>query len=221
MSRLIRQAQSLQQARHDNIKPVIAVDIDEVLVPFAEGFIGFYNQVNGTAYELATTQVYRLEEITGDTKEYMLEMVHQYHALVERRADLPIEGAVDAINRLLMYYEVDIVTSRRYVELEFTHKWLRQNFPKVFRKVHFIRGPDDGNVMTKSEICQQIGAKVLIEDQLTYALDAAKSGIRVLLFGSYPWNQIDVLPHNVKRVYNWDEVLQDLIGLKNSETTVG
>jgi uncharacterized HAD superfamily protein len=29
-----------------------------------------------------------------------------------------------------------------------------------------------------------------------------------VLFGNYPWNQVDKLPDNVVRVNNWQEVLE-------------
>jgi uncharacterized HAD superfamily protein len=60
----------------------------------------------------------------------------------------------------------------------------------------------------KSEVCRELGVSYLIDDNLTAVKQTSAFGIEVLLFGDYPWNQIDELPRGVTRVKNWQEVLE-------------
>lgn len=61
--------------------------------------------------------------------------------------------------------------------------------------------------MTKGELAKSIGADYIIDDQIKHVLAAAELGIRGILFGDYAWNKADVLPDNVTRVNDWQEVL--------------
>ncbi len=50
----------------------------------------------------------------------------------------------------------------------------------------------EGASRKKSEICASVGAQVLIDDNVGYALECAHRGISVLLFdweGGYPWSK--------------------------------
>lgn len=86
-----------------------------------------------------------------------------------------------------------VVTSRQHVIRQPTLQWLDTYFPGTFVDVHFgnhyaLSGPS----MSKSEICKQVGAQVLIDDNPRYALECAQAGIQVLLFdwdGSYAWSK--------------------------------
>lgn len=84
----------------------------------------------------------------------------------------------------------------------------------------------------KSVICQEIGVDVLIDDCLDHALDCSSLGIDILLYdlkGNYQWNhkkeekkhikkrtlistskllyQKEELTNNIKRVYNWKDII--------------
>ena len=50
----------------------------------------------------------------------------------------------------------------------------------------------------------------MVDDSLEHALDCSENGIKVLLFNQ-PWNQNGELPKSITRVYNWKEVLDNLL----------
>jgi hypothetical protein len=61
--------------------------------------------------------------------------------------------------------------------------------------------------MSKSEMCNQIGAQILIDDNLSYAHDCATNGVKAILFGKYAWNNYDEELHeNIHHVHHWDDV---------------
>jgi hypothetical protein len=102
---------------------------------------------------------------------------------------------------------------------------------------HYGRAGDDRKPKSKAEICADLGASVLIDDSLIYALQCSKTLEHVLLFdyqGSYPWNKIRAapvgdesaaeaeaaaLPVNVHRVHSWEEALQVFSKLHASDAS--
>lgn len=77
----------------------------------------------------------------------------------------------------------------------------------------FIRKSVRDNSKSKAEICKEIQADILIEDNLKYAQQVAQAGIKVLLF-DYPWNQSSNLNPLIIRVCGWKEALNFINSLK-------
>jgi len=108
-----------------------------------------------------------------------------------------------------------VVTSRRREASKDTIDWIKRHFGDVFEEIHFAGIWDnlDGNVLEKlkldkTEICKQIGADYLIDDQPKHCIAAADAGIKALLFGDYKWNRNTKLKTGMTRVNNWQEVLE-------------
>lgn len=190
-------------------KPVLAVDIDEVLIPYRPAFHEFFKQTRDPDITLAEFRS-MLGSLLKESAYF--DLLDEFVASGNKEWSAPILGAVESIEKLLTKYEVDIVTARHNESRQGTDEWLARHFPKVFRNVHFIRDPNDNNVIgKKSEFCRRIGAVCLIDDELANILDCAEAGIRCLLFGDYPWNQAEQLPKGVTRVKDWNEVLRALL----------
>lgn len=73
--------------------------------------------------------------------------------------------------------------------------------------------------------CSSFGAKVLIDDNPSYALECAEVGISVLLFdydNSYPWSKSDLACSHplVTKVHNWSEVEKALLLSVIPDTTI-
>lgn len=102
----------------------------------------------------------------------------------------PIPHALEVLQELKKDYELHIVTSRQFAIEDHTMRWIEQHYPGVFTEVHFGNHYSRaGKVRSKPEICQEIGAVLLIDDSLQYAMHCYKAKIPVLLFGDYAWNQ--------------------------------
>jgi uncharacterized HAD superfamily protein len=87
---------------------------------------------------------------------------------------------------------------------------LTEFFPGIFTSIEYT-STYAGRSRSKGDVCEQIGADLLIEDHLGHAKEVAERGIEVLLFGSYPWNQAKKLPKSIRRVRDWAEVEQLLL----------
>jgi hypothetical protein len=84
-----------------------------------------------------------------------------------------------------------IVTARLTRLEEVTKKWIDTYFPNIFHEMHFGNHfSTSGKSRSKSQMCREIGAKLLIDDSLVYAQQCIKEGIKVILFGDYPWNRV-------------------------------
>lgn len=104
----------------------------------------------------------------------------------------PIPHAFETLQRLKEDYDLHIVTSRQFAIQGLTLEWVEQHFPGIFTEVHFGNHYSrEGKVRSKPEICRDIGAVLLIDDSLQYAMHCYKADIPVLLFGEYAWNQKD------------------------------
>ena len=77
---------------------------------------------------------------------------------------------------------------------------------------------DQENRRSKGDICQQIGADIIIDDNIHHIIDStSKSKMFGLLFGSYEWNQIEKPTVTVViRCCNWSEVEREVERIANN-----
>lgn len=190
-------------------RKIIAIDIDDVLSANAEGFIAYSNQHYGTNLKVEDYQEHWQELWDVDHQETERRARH-FHtsgtALKYRR----IDAAKLVLTDLAKEYRLIVTTSRRKEMIPDTIAWLDEYFSGIFEDVRFSGVWDtideNSHLATKVDLCQEIGANFLIDDQLKHCVAAAQAGIEALLFGDYPWNQIDKLPKGVTRVADWQEV---------------
>jgi uncharacterized HAD superfamily protein len=189
----------------------IAVDIDDVLSATVEGLVAFSNQ----RWNMQLKPEDYTEELAvfwGVSLDEALKRVEQMlvSGLVSRHRHF--EDAVPVLNKLKARYELVAVTSRRSVLKPETDEWLERHFGGLFAAVHYAGiwdGPYEVEAAlkrTKAELCRELGADYLIDDQLKHCEGAAAAGLQALLFGHYHWNRKEALPAGIVRVRNWDEV---------------
>lgn len=189
-------------------RPILTVDIDEVLYPFVDRYLQQYNAERGTDYsseELKTFFI--LDDLHPDRNPEDVYEEHLYQA--EELGFEPMPGALNALTQLKDAYDIYVVTSRRPSMRPITEQWIGKNFPDVFSDIHFIRDADVK--LTKAELCQRLGAKYLIEDHPDHVAGIEAVGTHVLLFGDLPWNRDVELPEGSRRVKDWNEVLEVLL----------
>jgi len=198
-------------------RKTIAVDIDDVLARSAEGFVAFSNERWGMQLQPEDYQ----EEwavVWGVPLEEALRRSIEFHSSGVVGGYQPYEAALPVLRRLAIKFDLVAVTSRKTLIKPETDRWLDRHFPHIFREVHYA-GIWDKQLThhdvarrlahTKAEVCRQIGADYLIDDQPKHCIGAAKAGIKAILFGDYKWNrQQQELPEGVTRARHWDDVLE-------------
>lgn len=193
------------------MKKTIAVDIDDVLAANAEGFVQFSNMRWGTNL---TVQDYdeHWSEVWGvghdETNQRAIEM--EQNGVLKTLNHFT--DALPILRELSTQFRLIIITSRRQHMKQDTEDWINTYFPGVFEET-FYSGfweevSDAANERTKAELCRELGANYLIDDQLKHCLAAAELGVEALLFGAYSWNQTDQYRGNMTRVSDWAAVAE-------------
>jgi uncharacterized HAD superfamily protein len=119
------------------------------------------------------------------------------------------------LQRLAKKFDLVVVTSRREMLKPETDAWMERHFPGIFKELHYAGMWDDATDIpkalahTKAELCREIGADYLIDDQPKHCIGAAEAGLRCILFGDYRWNKGDQkLPQGITRARHWDDVAE-------------
>ena len=189
---------------------VIAIDIDEVLFPLKENFYRYINQRFNTSYDWRNPH-YELAIELGKPYGERVEIYFDFLKTETFRDAPPIPGSVPGIEKLARLEDLYAVTSRQDVLREDTERFLKKYFPGRFSGLemgnhHNLAGEEE---TTKMEMCRKIGARLLIEDQLKYAIEVSRA-IHVILF-SQPWNLESFKRKNIFYAQNWDSVVQKSI----------
>ncbi|MCX6716295.1 MAG: hypothetical protein NT077_04795 [Candidatus Taylorbacteria bacterium] len=192
-------------------KPIIAIDIDDVIAANAPAFIEFSNQRFGTHLT------------TDDYHERWAELWKVDHEEAERRSSefhesghvytyKVIPGAQEVLKDLKIRFKLVLITSRRLSIEKLTRSWIEKYYSEIFDDVVFAGFFDtpgkDRLKLTKASLAKNAEADFLIDDQLKHVEAAASIGIKGLLFGEYSWNKKEELSLNVVRVRDWNEILE-------------
>lgn len=194
-------------------KPIIAIDIDDVLANSTDALRRVVNK------RLRVDLLPEHYKIPGDYWNHY-ETVWQVHGLEDKisLADiepmmvknqnhvLPHNDAYRTLKKLSKQYELIIVTSRPPSWRSATERWLGDNFPGLFDKILFTRGDEDSGHKSKGLLCAEHKASWLIDDNVQHAQSALDEGIDVVLFGDYGWHH--KVPKHIYRCKDWSEVLR-------------
>jgi uncharacterized HAD superfamily protein len=190
----------------------IAIDCDDVIVGTASLTLNHYNKMYGT--HLALKDMYSKDlKVWGVTDDATaIARVEAYQKTNEYQNALPFHEAIEATRRLSKQYKLYVVTGRPTFIETATKNLLERHFPEIFQSIEFTNF--FGNKpRSKSDVCRELEADLLIDDHLGHAIPVAQCGIDVLLFGDYPWNYTpEKLPDNVRRVRGWPDVTKILLG---------
>jgi uncharacterized HAD superfamily protein len=192
-------------------KPIIAVDIDEVLASNAPGFVEFSNKQWGTNLKAEDYHEHWAELWQSDEEETEKRAI-AYHGSGTIEKLKPLTEAKPVLERLSKKYRLIVITSRRALIEQATKVWIEKYYPGVFEEVYLagiwdkvVKGRMD---LTKAGLLKELGADYFIDDQPRHCFAAAEAGIKSLLFGNYKWNQNLEIPKGVTPTRNWQEVLE-------------
>ena len=152
-----------------------------------------------------------MEDVWGCTVEEAAKKVFEFYATPEHDAGLAVPGAKDALAVLKDAHELHIISARGEQIADLTFRWINKNFPHHFKSINLTNQyfgiPE--KVCSKKDICQKLGIDIMIEDSLSQAIEIASVVQKVFLLDC-PWNQADVLPSHIVRVYSWAEIIKHL-----------
>ena len=125
-------------------RPVVAVDLDEVLGAFVEALALWHNEKHATALTAADFHSYEFHKVWGgeaaDSKQKVEAFLDTDHFLKLA----PLADAATTLRSLLPYFRFRVVTSRQHVVADKTRAWLSQHFEGIFEDVVFGNAYGDG-----------------------------------------------------------------------------
>lgn len=192
---------------------IIAIDLDDTLADSLTSFIEFHNENYKTLIKFNDFTAYTLNEIIGLPREEEMKRLEAFDNSKYYDKIKPIKGAVEAISELSKKHKIIIITSRPEKFERKTRNWVEKNFHGI-KEIFFIRKVYHETARNKAEICKEIGAKLLIDDNLDNVLDCEKAGIQAILI-DYPWNQYNPPGKLIKRVKSWKEMINVIEDIDN------
>lgn len=194
-------------------KPVLAIDIDEVLSPLIYKYGPWLAERTNKKITFERGMSYYLDRQAGLSALEVEQALNDYFNSEHYSESLPLDGAIDAIGTLQSKYSLVLVTGRSTLFRDATHRWLDEHFSAVFKAVHFVGQFNEGDnpATSKLELIEQLDAIGLIDDMLSTVAYIAAHGRRGILFGDYEWNHAEELPAGVTRVKGWKEVKELLV----------
>lgn len=187
---------------------IIAVDLDDVLADSLVSFIEFHNKSYQTELKPESFTSYSIKDIFKISEEEEAKRLEEFDNSIHSVDIKPMIDSVDVIKNLSKKHKIIVITSRPKTIKNETEKWIKKYFSSI-KEIYFTKEHYLGKTKTKTEICKEINAEIIIEDNLGWAENCAENGIRVLLF-NYPWNQREKLHPLIKRVNSWKEILEIL-----------
>jgi FMN phosphatase YigB (HAD superfamily) len=196
------------------MKKIIAIDIDDVLASSTELIRLAANKATGLSLEphhYAVPGPYwsyyeHVLEANGITDKNEQKRILDDWITNHSDAE-PVQGAIGALTALSQQFNIVLITARDPKIRDDTEHWLKKHFTGLYDDLHVI-----GNFKvvdkpkTKGEVCAEIGASWLIDDNPEHCLSAINHGIETILFGDYGWH-FDA-PEHLTACKDWPAVLE-------------
>lgn len=190
---------------------IIAVDCDEVLSETLDAAFAFHNyqfKDKKISKQMMTNfYFHKMPEFEGTEEYETLEFFLPVLASEEMRDIKPVPGALEKLTQRKNEWRIlKVVTWRSSKRKEATTQRIETHFPDIFSEIHFAEHLTD-QAKHKSEICQEIWATVIIEDNLDYCMDTANADIHSILLDK-PRNQdySEILHEGIEKVKNWEDI---------------
>jgi len=193
------------------MKKIIAIDIDEVLVPYVNVFCDYINKYKLVKNEVSPNnfKTYNFSKDLGCDEKKTNYLIDKFqHSYEFKNYQSPLNGSQKVLKNLKNKYKLVIVTSRHLNIKTQTKKMIKKHFGDIFDEFYFGNEHGlTGQKKTKGDMCKDANVDLLVDDRIKYCKEVLKDNKKTILFGYYAWNKSDT---NLKRAKNWGE-LQKII----------
>lgn len=179
----------------------LAVDIDEVLVPFVEPMARW----KGLKMPRRRGYAYVYRDMFGITDLESRELVLDFYETETFAALRPLQGSQEALGRLRAEgRKMYAVTGRQDPVRRKTEDWLDLHFPGIFDDVVLTNSFTDLEV-SKVDVCRALNLGTLIDDNENTCLSMYEAGMKAVHFAGaggslYPWCECTAMS-----VLGWEE----------------
>ena len=192
------------------MKEIIAIDCDEILSCTVAWLLDFhghaYNGISMKKSDITWFDWHKIEKYNAD-KEYDKRYWHHFFSSPESCDLTPLPGSQDGIEALCtLWYDLQVVTSRRVWTHEMTRERIEKHFPGMFSDIIFWPATLDNYKIDKSVLLDRIGASYLVDDALHNCEQVAEKWYPSVLLDN-PRNQTQHDHPLITRVNNRDEIV--------------
>ena len=196
----------------------IGIDIDEVVTEYVVELLNYLEKTRNKKVNYEDIEDYyfvkpfnmSIEEIGDLIKEHTTDDVIYNLDLIEK--------AKESIDSLKEKHYIYFITSRPLENKKATYDFFNKHFPEHNFEIIFSGDAWKNGNKSKSEICEELGIDILIEDNKDYVLNCAEKGVNCFLFDK-PWNRNDTRceeHQNIYRVYHWNDILNKIKEFENN-----
>lgn len=181
----------------------IAVDIDEVLMPFVKPMARW----KGLHMPRRRGYSYVYKDMFNITEAESVKMVREFYNSEVFEMIQPIVGSQAALRRLKSQTsKIYAVTGRQNIVREKTETWLDFHFPGVFNDLVMTNSFTEKEI-AKVDVCHSLDLDTIIDDSELNCLSCAHGGMTTIHFAGasgslYPWCEC-----TTSSVLGWDEVI--------------
>jgi len=186
----------------------IGIDLDDTVWKFHEKFLKFYNERNGTNYDINEYKEYSLENFLDIEKEEVKKLLNLYDATDDFLEASFLEGFLESFLILNKNHEIYFITARPSHTEDLVLKIISK-FMNKKPNIYFVHNSETNKRKEKVEYCIELGIDLMIDDAFHNLELCSVKGINGLLI-NYPWNQKEKLPENIIRVNNWKEIILEV-----------
>jgi len=201
-----------------NSKPVLAVDLDECVGFFVKAIVKWHNRIYGTDHTIGMFSTFRFCDVWGGTDQEVIRKIRKFFVTDDFYNLEPVPGALEALTELKDHFEIYIVTARQNCLEAVTRTWLLRHYPGIFHGVRFGNHYSASGVKkAKSQICEEIGACVLIDDSPKHVEDCARVLPLTVLFNwnnQHNWSTMPAVPERVVEAADWADMKNLLLKQK-------
>lgn len=162
---------------------IIAIDCDEVLMDTVAHLSLYVKKHFGFDWFYHDYKYYMLHENEHVNMDYEAAntLIQDYYQSPDAKDALPFDGAQSAVHRLrAAWHQLYVVTARHEWQKALTYWQIDTYFSNIFDDIHFANHFTENHV-SKSTLCKDVWATILIEDNIDYALEASEQGIKTFL----------------------------------------
>lgn len=195
---------------------LVAIDIDDVIANVLDLVREWANEQTGASL---TREQYHTKDDYWRYFDTIWERHGLHHQLnfrmvldswTNEQAHIPVvAGAQKTIQALKKRYTLAFITSRPTYQRDATRRWL-DTFIDPDIPLYIAHNPYSNlEERSKGEICAEIGASYLIDDNIGNCQSAYQYGVEPLLFGWYGWNED--APEHLQRFISWKDIGEYLL----------
>tara|TARA_Y100001938_G_C8010026_1_gene389491 strand:+ start:515 stop:1090 length:576 start_codon:yes stop_codon:yes gene_type:complete len=187
----------------------IAVDIDEVLVPFFNSLAQYHQKRVNKQIRLPLKYKYHYASVLDLTEDESSELVRSFYGSEDHASMPALPGSVWALNTLKSKgYSVVLVTGRQRYSKDATESLLCRLYGNTFDDIIYCDHYTEFS-KNKSHICDALGARCIVDDSFSNCVDCMKIGIPAFNFignPTYPWCD----PSSIS-VGDWENVVKKIL----------